>query len=224
MASNSRPLTQIENWPQGQKEGGQSEPGVPPANSLDARDIRQGAEESAATVERRRRRKKDKHDIQQSSVFAAVPSQAQSNAATESSSLPIPQTQASVWARYDEIYQVELDSMLSVVERKGPLTELCIVRKTNKRGLDRKVELLNQLRGQSSFVECLEIFSSHSEVHLVYEFMDLTLLHVLGARLFPTEKQVAAIAGQGSCSLKPLRRANHFGRLWKDLNFWRDIG
>ena len=185
MASDPRPVTQIEYWPQAKDSHGQSDPrGVD--RSTDEPDSHQPAE--ASPVPR------------PPSMFPDLPLQVHSTA-IGSSSMPIPQHHASPWTRYEERYKIDLNGMVTVVEGKGALAQLATVRQILRTDLDRKVRLLNQLRGNRSFVACIDIFLSNSIVQIVSEFMDLTLLHVLGTAVFPTEKQVAAIAGQGSVSL-----------------------
>ena len=98
--------------------------------------------------------------------------------------------------RYEKLYELELNRMVDVAEMKGPTTELCIIRRISRDDSDSKIQLLDQLREQKFFVACHEIFVSEAHVHLVCEFLDLTLLHILGAPVFPTERQIAAIAGQ----------------------------
>ena len=199
MASNTRPVTQIECWPHAKDGRGQSDPDGAGSRSMENPDSHQPAEASPARTPRKRKRGKQTVS-EKPSMFPDLPLQVHPTA-IGSAAMPIPQHHASPWTRYEVRYKIDLNGMVTVVERKGNLTQLVTVRQTFKTDLDRKVRLLNQLRGHRSFVACIELFLSDSIVHIVGEFMDLTLLHVLGARGFPTEKQVAAIAGQGSASL-----------------------
>ena len=198
MASDPRPVTQIEYWPQAKDSHGQSDPrGVD--RSTDEPDSHQPAEASPAREPRKRKRVEEPVP-RPPSMFPDLPLQVHPTA-IGSSSMPIPQHHASPWTRYEERYQIDLNGMVTVVEGKGALAQLVTVRQIPKTDLDRKVRLLNQLRGHRSFVACIELFLSDSIMQIVSEFMDFTLLHVLATAVFPTEKQVAAIAGQGSVSL-----------------------
>ena len=44
-----------------------------------------------------------------------------------------------------KLYELDLNGMVDVVETKGPLTELFIVRQIPRDDSDRKVKLLNQV-------------------------------------------------------------------------------
>ena len=155
MASDTRPVTQIESWPQAKDSHGQSVPhGV--GRSTDDPDSHQPAE--ASPVREPRKRKRVKEPVPRPpSMFPGLPLQVHPTA-IGSSSMPIPQHHASLWTRYEERYKIDLNGMVTVVEGKGALAQLVTVRQILKTDLDRKVRLLNQLRGHRSFVRASNYF------------------------------------------------------------------
>lgn len=58
-----------------------------------------------------------------------------------------------------------------------------------------------QLMEQPCFARCFEVFGSASSPYLVCEYLSLTLGHILGLPLLPTEVEVAAIADQVRCGI-----------------------
>ena len=98
-----------------------------------------------------------------------------------------------------------------------------MVRQVSTIKLDRKAQLFRQLRGQY-FLTCFEMFQSGPMADLVFEYMDLSLLQILGAPLFPAEKHIVAIAAQvwqNSSRLNPL--PTNLPSWWKALNSSRSI-
>lgn len=59
------------------------------------------------------------------------------------------------------------------------------------------------------------VFLSGTVVDIVCEYMDLSLEHILGAPRFPTEKEVAAIVGQGGELSYSLPSELTSARSWK---------
>jgi hypothetical protein len=91
-----------------------------------------------------------------------------------------------------------LNGLVDIAKGKEPLGSRVLVRQTSNQRLDGKLRILAQFRRQPYFVQTIEVFLSDSMVDVVCEYVDLTLLHILACPRFPTEKEVAAIAGQGS--------------------------
>lgn len=104
----------------------------------------------------------------------------------------------SVWTIYVQKYEIALNGLVSVAQRKETLGNHVLVRQTSKERLYRKLRLLAQFRRKPYFLQSFEVFISDSTVDIVCDYIDLTLLHILGNPRFPTENEVAAIAGQGS--------------------------
>ena len=118
---------------------------------------------------------------------------------TEAESLnTIPSSNASVWTKYVQKHQLELNGLVDIAKGKEPLGNRVLVRQTSNQRLDGKLRTLAQFRRQPYFVQTFEVFLSGTMVDVVCEYVDLTLLHILGCPRFPTEEEVAAIAGQGS--------------------------
>jgi hypothetical protein len=109
----------------------------------------------------------------------------------------IPFSNASVWTKYVRKHQIELDGLVIIAQEKRPLGNRVLIRHISKENLDQKIRLLAQFRRKSVFLKTSEVFRSGPTVHAVCEYVDLTLLHLLGCPRFATEKEVAAIAGQG---------------------------
>lgn len=110
--------------------------------------------------------------------------------------------QGSVWEKYTKCFEVDLGRKYAVGRRKRIFKNLVLIRQTDKTMLDWKLRLLRQLRTHSSFIACFEVFSVDSslDVHLVCEYVDLNLLHLMQVPVVPSEGQVAAVAGQVSIS------------------------
>lgn len=87
----------------------------------------------------------------------------------------------SVWNHYTRCFDIELSRRYTVGQRKAGPANLVLIRWTKKVDLDWKLRLLRQLRGCGSFVTYSEVFSSSSstDVDMVYEYNDLTLLHIM---------------------------------------------
>jgi hypothetical protein len=103
-----------------------------------------------------------------------------------------------VWSQYTKMHELEMGSTVNIAEKKGPLSGRVLIRQTSNMGLDNKIRLLTQLHQRPHFLETTGVFLSGTVMDIVCEYMDLSLEHILGVPRFPTEKEVAAIAGQGS--------------------------
>jgi hypothetical protein len=191
----NRPLTQIQRWPHARYSGDRgsgtetsAEKGQSPVmnvspeeNNLPSRTQQQG---------RRISRSKDRSGLK----VLRLPLEIRSETRMETS-LGVPEQDISVWDKYDKVYEVDLMGTVTVAERRPPSLGLVMVRQVSTIELDRKVKLFRQLRGQY-FLTCFEMFESGLLADLVFEYMDLSLLQILGAPLFPAEKHIVAIAAQ----------------------------
>ncbi len=110
----------------------------------------------------------------------------------------IRKSNCSVWTMYVQKHEIALNGLVSVAQRKEALGSRVLVRQTSKERLYRKLRLLAQFRRKPYFLQPFEVFVSDSTVDIVCDYVDLTLLHILGNPRLPTENEVAAIAGQGS--------------------------
>jgi hypothetical protein len=191
----NRPLTQIQRWPQPRSSGdrgsgtetsaekGQS-PVVnasPQENDLPSRTQQQGRRNSSS---------KDRSGLK----VLRLPLEVRSETRMETS-LGVPKRDIPVWDKYDKVYEVDLMGTVTVAERRPPSSGLVMERQVSTIELDRKAKLFRQLRGQY-FLTCFEMFGSRPLADLVFEYMDLSLLQILGAPLFPAEKHIVAIAAQ----------------------------
>jgi hypothetical protein len=116
----------------------------------------------------------------------------------------IPQSSSPVWTKYRQKDEVELNGRVSVAQANDRLGACVLVRQMSKERLYRKLRILAQFRRQPYFSKTFEIFFSGSMVDVVCEYVELTLRHIFEALRFPTEKEVSAIAGQGSLLRVPL--------------------
>ena len=124
-------------------------------------------------------------------------------------------TDVSVWTKFDRIYQLEMNGPVVVAERRSRPGELAMVRQISNTELDRKRRNLQQLR-QPHFAACFDIFQFEGQVSLVCEYMDLSLLHLVAAPTFPTEKHIRAIVAQVGSQNPPRGRE----RLYTDSFSW----
>ena len=104
-------------------------------------------------------------------------------------------TDVSMWTKFDRIYELEMNGPVVVAERRSRPGELAMVRQISNTELDRKRRNLQQLR-PPHFAAYLDIFQFKGQVSLVYKYIDLSLLHLVAAPTFPTEKHIRAIVAQ----------------------------
>ena len=110
----------------------------------------------------------------------------------------IQQSNRSVWTKYTRKYEMGWDGLAYVAQREEPLGKRVLVRQASKEGIYHKLRLLAQFRRKPYFPEAFEVFFSGSMMNIVCEYVDLALVRILRCPRFPTEKEAAAIAGQGS--------------------------
>lgn len=182
----SRRLTQIENWPQSETTGGGDLGRLRPSPN-DRQVQRPQSPDSywhlSVTSPRTRHRKRKRGERYPLRTSPAV----------------IPHRLGSVWAVYEKCYETQLDGMVTTVQRRdGVPGDVLGVRSITKDNQDRKLRLLSQCQDPALFVRVVEVFVSESMMHIVREDMDVTLMHVLAAPVFPQEAHVAAIAGKAS--------------------------
>jgi hypothetical protein len=116
----------------------------------------------------------------------------------------IPQSNSSVWTKYLQKDEIELNGPVSVAQENGRLGTCVLVRQMSNERLYRKLRILAQFRRQRYFPKTIEIFISGSMVDVVCEYVDLNLLHISGSLRIPTEKELAAIGGQESHLYMPM--------------------
>ena len=115
--------------------------------------------------------------------------------------LPLTVKDESPWTTYDRDYQVELGGPVSVAERKGPDLGLVVVKQLSTANADSKLLMLRVISG-GSFTCCIEIFRFEDVLHVVSEYMTMSLLQIVAAPRYPHESHVAAIIGQVNSSYR----------------------
>lgn len=113
--------------------------------------------------------------------------------------LPLTVKEESPWMYYNRDYQVELGGPVSVAERKGPGFGIVVIKQLSTANSSDKISMLRLLSG-GSFIRCIEIFHFENVLHVVSEYMTMTLLQIVAAPRYPRENHVAAIIGQVSSS------------------------
>jgi len=111
------------------------------------------------------------------------------NQTTEQRCLP-------VWSMYDKGFEVDFgDGYFWLASKKESPLELVLVRTENQLDGETMSELSQKLQGEY-FVKCFHALRSNLVTHLVFEFMNLSLVQITGAPRLPTEQEVLAIIGQ----------------------------
>lgn len=113
--------------------------------------------------------------------------------------LPLTAKDESPWKTYNKEYTIELGGLVAVAERKHPAHGLVVVKEFSGHNAESKLSILRQIPEsiQSSyFVSCLEVFHFQNVLHIITEYMTISLLQIVAAPRYPRENQVAAIIGQ----------------------------
>lgn len=186
-SSTGRPLTQIDNWPQAKTVGERGSGFSREQNRDGGRGPGVGNYMAAAETPRRRQ-----------FLGSHEPDQAQENETTSM----IAHRGGSVWDFYNKRFEMELDGPTIVVDHKDGRPCLMAIRTSTTVNRDKKLHALNRLRNPALFVSVAEIFVSGDRMYIVREYMNLTLLHILRAPIFPEEEQIAAIFGKARLSEK----------------------
>lgn len=200
-----RRLTQIENWPQAENVGDGARPEMLwPGQAQDEHTLRPdvGSEEPITPPRKRNRKRKHGERLPVQNATATVP-----------------QRPGSVWAVYEKRFTIEFDMVVPIVEKKDGTPGLWTVRKTSTEMLDRKFRLLNQFQDASMFVRIIEVFLADDTMDMVCERMELSLLHIAEAPLFPQELHLAAIAGQERTSSRACQGRTDVHRSHVDSDF-----
>lgn len=104
--------------------------------------------------------------------------------------LPLTVKEQSPWTDYIRDYQVELGGPVSVAERKAPGFGLVIIKQLSTANPNRKLSMLRLISG-GSFLCCLEIFHFEDVLHVVSEYMTMSLLQIVAAPRYPRKSHVA---------------------------------
>ena len=79
--------------------------------------------------------------------------------------------------------------------RRRPASRLVVIKELLGLSTDATLSTLYQVQG-SCFVNCVEIFHFGNALHVVSEYMTMSLLQIVAAPQYLNENQVAAIIGQ----------------------------
>ncbi|KAJ9493248.1 hypothetical protein H2202_011293 [Exophiala xenobiotica] len=101
-----------------------------------------------------------------------------------------------IWANYKRCFELELNGKVDIAIPQTSSPKLVVVRRAATTNLDHQMQTLLQLMEQPYFARCFEVFGSVSSPYFVCEYLSLTLGHIMGLPLFPTEVEVMAITGQ----------------------------
>jgi hypothetical protein len=115
--------------------------------------------------------------------------------------LPLTVKDESPWTTYVRDYQVKLGGPISVAERKGPSLRLVVVKQLSTANIDGKLSILRLILG-GSFIRCIEIFRFEDVLHIVSEYIIMSLLQIVAAPRYPRESHMAAIIGQVNLSYR----------------------
>lgn len=87
--------------------------------------------------------------------------------------------------------------MVTTMQRRdGVPGDILAIHTVTRDNQDRKVQLLNQVQNPALFVRIIKVFFSEDMMHIVREDIDITLMHILVAPVFPQEAHIAAITGK----------------------------
>lgn len=101
----------------------------------------------------------------------------------------------SPWHSLQKVYELKLDGFIIVAIRKDSSCELVTVKNFVGFDRDEKVKRLQQTQHQN-FVGFLEAFDFEGSVHVVLDYVPISLAHMVASPAYPTEPHLAAILGQ----------------------------
>ena len=113
--------------------------------------------------------------------------------------LPLTVKDESPWKTYNKEYQIELGGLVTVAERKYPASGLIVVKELLGPSAESKLSMLRRIPDaiQSPyFVSWVEVFHFENVLHVISEYMTVSLLQIVAAPRYPRENHVAAIIGQ----------------------------
>ena len=137
--------------------------------------------------------------------------------------LPLTAKDESPWKTYNKEYTIELGGLVNVAERKYPAHGQVGVKEFSGQDAESKLSRLRQIPEDFRnryFVTCIEVFNFHNALHLITEYMTISLLHIVKAPRYPREKQVAAIIGQVDSSIPQHQAHAKEHRFSVESNTW----
>ncbi|KAK5077398.1 hypothetical protein LTR64_002795 [Lithohypha guttulata] len=138
-------------------------------------------------------------------------------------SLPGIKTQ-SPWSLYDKCYELDFgEGFMWIVRKKVGARTLFLMHQTSDVDLEILSESFRKARSPY-FVKCFDILQTGSDTNIILEFMNMSLVQVIGAPRPVTEQEVRSIVGQLTKGLLEAEHARAPGshldlsRIWLNLN------
>ena len=82
-----------------------------------------------------------------------------------------------------------------MTERRHSASELMMIKKLLNLSTDATLSVLHQIQG-SCFMNCVEIFHFRNALHVISEYITMSLLQIVTAPQYLNENQVTAIIDQ----------------------------
>ncbi|KAL2040822.1 hypothetical protein N7G274_006280 [Stereocaulon virgatum] len=101
----------------------------------------------------------------------------------------------SPWQSLQKVYELKLEGFIALAIQKPRSCELVTVKNFIGSDSGKKVKRLQQTQYQS-FVALFEAFHSEGSVHVVIDYVPISLAHLVASPAYHTEPQLAAILGQ----------------------------
>ena len=105
--------------------------------------------------------------------------------------------QESPWQSLQKVYELKLDGFVTVAIRRPPSYELVTVKNFVGSDGHQKVNKLQHTQYQN-IVGFLEAFHFAGSIHVVFDYVPISLAHIVASPAYPTEIQLAPILGQVS--------------------------
>ncbi|KAK5080190.1 hypothetical protein LTR05_008757 [Lithohypha guttulata] len=97
---------------------------------------------------------------------------------------------------YIPCFELELCGSYGVWQQKKSPKAIVLVRQRPRTVIQVTLSFLQDLKRCPHFLECFELFHTPDYLHLVYEYVDLNLVHIATVPSRLTLEQLASIAGQ----------------------------
>lgn len=101
----------------------------------------------------------------------------------------------SVWSVYEKSHVRDFGEDVVVALRRRPASGRVMVKPLKRTDVARKLALFNRI-SSDRVLRCFEICETAASADLVFEYMDCTFTQIVGMVTFPSELELAAIAGQ----------------------------
>lgn len=101
----------------------------------------------------------------------------------------------SLWEIYDKDYQLELNELVTVTERRHSVSELMMIKELSGLSTDAMLSTLHQIQG-SCFINCVEVYHFENALHVILEYMTMSFLQIVTASQYLNENQITAIIDQ----------------------------